>query len=329
MGVDIIAEAAQGFEGDPTLARLLARAAIQAGADAVKFQLVYADELAVPEYQHYHLFQSLEMPEKAWRQIREDTRRAGIRLHFDVFGERSLAQASTLGADGVKIHGSDFFNTRLVENVLRNAPRMYVSLGGIAVEELAEFISKHRISPEHPVYFLYGFQAEPTPPEANNLRRLKILQARFPGYQFGFMDHTDGASPAALTLALLAVSYEIRCIEKHITLDRSLQLEDYVSALDPAAFRAFVQQLHALEPALGSEDLTLSAGEREYRRKAVKVVVTNRAMRRGDRVDASGLALKRVPSVKDRGFLHIEEVVGRTLMVDVQPNEQLTQEMVQ
>ncbi|NCV89142.1 MAG: hypothetical protein EBW19_02930, partial [Betaproteobacteria bacterium] len=42
--IKIIAEAAQGFEGDPLLARLLVRAAARAGADAVKFQLVYADE---------------------------------------------------------------------------------------------------------------------------------------------------------------------------------------------------------------------------------------------------------------------------------------------
>ena len=41
--VEIIAEAAQGFEGNPTLAKLLARGAVRAGADAVKFQLIYAD----------------------------------------------------------------------------------------------------------------------------------------------------------------------------------------------------------------------------------------------------------------------------------------------
>ena len=41
----IIAEAAQGYEGDPGLARALVRAAAGAGADALKLQLVYAEEL--------------------------------------------------------------------------------------------------------------------------------------------------------------------------------------------------------------------------------------------------------------------------------------------
>ncbi len=65
MSVEIIAEAAQGYEGNVTQARLLARAAARAGADAVKFQLVYADELATPDYQYYDLFRNLEMPAEA------------------------------------------------------------------------------------------------------------------------------------------------------------------------------------------------------------------------------------------------------------------------
>jgi len=66
----IIAEAAQGFEGDPLLARLLVQAAARAGADAVKFQLVYADEIATPEYKYYDLFKKLEMPATCWIQRR-------------------------------------------------------------------------------------------------------------------------------------------------------------------------------------------------------------------------------------------------------------------
>ena len=59
MSIEIIAEVAQGYEGDRTLAKMLARGSMRAGADAVKFQLVFADELATPDYQHYKLFKSL------------------------------------------------------------------------------------------------------------------------------------------------------------------------------------------------------------------------------------------------------------------------------
>ena len=59
--MEIIAEIAQGYEGDTKLMELLTTGAIESDADAVKYQLVYADELATPDYQYYELFKSLEM----------------------------------------------------------------------------------------------------------------------------------------------------------------------------------------------------------------------------------------------------------------------------
>lgn len=328
MTVEIIAEAAQGYEGDPTLAKLLARAAVRARADAVKFQLVYADELATPDYRYYALFRSLEMPRQAWEAAVAEARSGGIRVYFDVYGERSLREAMELGADGLKIHATDFFNSPLVRGALDVAPRAFVSLGGISVEELEAFIAGHRIEAGHDVCFMYGFQAEPTPIAANNLRRLRALKERFPGYRFGFMDHADGSTDDALTLALLALPLEVACIEKHITLDRAIELEDYVSALAPGDFQTFVRRIRHLEQALGTPDLRLTEAEQEYRRKAVKVVVANRLLRRGEDLSTEALALKRVERPGSSPFLRLEHVAGRRAAFDIQPNQGITEDML-
>ncbi len=60
--IEIITEIAQGYEGDPKLTDLLTTGAIASGADAVKFQLVFAEELATPDYQYYELFKSSSIP---------------------------------------------------------------------------------------------------------------------------------------------------------------------------------------------------------------------------------------------------------------------------
>ena len=60
MRTEIIAEIAQGYEGNPKLAELLVKGAIVANADSIKLQLVFADELCVPTYPYYDLFKSLE-----------------------------------------------------------------------------------------------------------------------------------------------------------------------------------------------------------------------------------------------------------------------------
>ena len=67
MNTEIIAEIAQGYEGDPKLAELLVKGALVAGADAVKIQIIFADELCVPDYPYYDLFKSLEMDESVWQ----------------------------------------------------------------------------------------------------------------------------------------------------------------------------------------------------------------------------------------------------------------------
>lgn len=329
MPIEIIAEVAQGYEGDPTLARLLARGAVYSGADAVKFQLVYADEIATPDYQYYQLFQSLEMPEAAWKGVVEETKTAGVRLYFDVFGEKSLRQAVSFGADGVKIHSTDFFNTRLICLAFDLMPSIFISIGGISLEEIEEFIRSHQIQTKQDLYLMYGFQAEPTPIEFNNLSRLAELKKRFYQYKFGFMDHTDGSSEDAMSLALMVIPLGIECIEKHISLDRILKLEDYVSALSPGDFRLFIQRIRNAEKAIGIKNLDLTVLEEEYRKKVMKVVVARVNLKQGDRITPESICLKRVGIPNpNSSILRIEKVVGSILKTDVQPNQQITKEML-
>lgn len=327
--MEIVAEIAQGYEGDPTLARLLARGAVRAGADAAKFQLVYADELAVPSDEHYELFRSLEMPLEAWRCAAREVREGGARLYFDVFGERSLREAQELGADGVKIHATDVHNRALVGAALDSMPRVYLSLGGVTVEELQELLALHGVEPAERVCLMYGFQAEPTPLEANNLLRLRALRERFPGFGLGFMDHSAGDTDDAMTLALLALAFEVVTLEKHLTLDPVLALEDHLSALSPARFREFVGRVRRLENALGAADLEPTEAEREYRRKALKVVVARRSLGPGERMEAADLVLKRAPLAPSQSPLHrIEDAAGRTLVTGVNADEPLAAEML-
>jgi sialic acid synthase SpsE len=316
--ITIVAEAAQGFEGSPRQALLLARAAATAGADLVKFQLVYADELALPGYRYYELFRSLEMSDADWQAVRTEADSRKVGLAFDVFGPRSLALALSLGALAVKIHATDFFNDALVGETLRAAPEVHLSLGGIRAEELAAFFDKHAALPLQKVVLMGGYQAEPTPIGVNNLARLGQLRARFPKQRVGWMDHSDGAADEADWLGAIAVPFGISVLEKHITLARPLELEDGISALDPAAFSKYVARIRIAEQAVGAPSLELTADETAYRRRALKSVVATANLRGGQPVPAGALALKR--AVLDDGrypLQQLERAVGRQLKRDV------------
>ena len=329
MSVEIIAEIAQGYEGDVSQALLLARGAVRAGADAVKFQLVIADEIAVPDYQYYDLFRTLEMSQVNWQSVADVVKQAEKLLYFDVFGEQSLSHAIQLGAHGVKIHTTDFLNTYLIQKALESMPRVLISLGGVSVNELARFIDFYNVVPGRDVCFMYGFQAEPTPLAENHLRRLRAFIEHFPGHHFGFMDHSEGCSDESLFLALVTLGYEIDCIEKHISLDSTLQLEDYISALDPNGFRIFSERVRTVESALGSDCLDVTPQELAYRQKAMKVVVSNRNLSKGLRLKNTDVVLKRVGQPSENLSLHkLEQVIGRELNRDLEPHQQILEDML-
>jgi N,N'-diacetyllegionaminate synthase len=325
----IVAEAAQGYEGDITLARLLIKAAASAGADAIKFQLVYADEIATPNYKYYKLFQNLEMSRKDWYTVSSDAQSLGIELYFDVFGDRSFRLARSLGAHGLKIHATDFYNNKLLRQVLGSGIKVLLSCAGLGEDELLELFERHPSVRQERVTFMHGFQAEPTPLSSNHLRRLGSLADLCSPAGIGFMDHSDGGKDEAQELAFLSLPLGASLIEKHITLDRELKLEDYVSALPPREFRHFVKKIRKYSKALGSPLVRPSEVESRYRMKSAKVVVAARNLKKGAVVASKYIKLLRVAKQESLPtILDPREVVGAKLKMALAQNRPILPRMI-
>lgn len=307
----IIAELAQGYEGKPSQAFALLEAAARAGADAAKFQLVYAEELATPAYQHFALFKKLEMPDDAWRDLAARAREASMAFEVDVFGRRSLALAEAIGAQAVKVHSTDMGNPGLLAAIAESSiAEVLLSTGGCTPPEIHSALE---MLAAKSVVLLLGFQGYPTPTAANRILRLREYAVRYPGMRLGFADHAAPEDALSIVLAAAALGAGATVIEKHLTLDRTLKLEDYESALNPDEFAAFVRHMRecsqALGPSAGAGEL--HASEMDYRNKTRKHVVATRALAAGTVVRATDLALKRTGSA---AFIdEAARVVGRRL----------------
>ncbi len=326
--IEMIAEIAQGFEGNPHQTELLARGALKGEADAVKFQLVYADELATPDYEYYQLFRQLEVDTNVWHKISRLIHDQHRRLYFDVFGAKSLEIAHAVKADGIKLSTTEFYNEDLMKKALAVAPRLFISIGGIPTDDIEALIQRERLQPSQQICFMYGFQAEPTPLENNHLMRFESLRRRFPGFQFGFMDHSlGGNSEEATILPLIAMMGGITCIEKHLTLDYALELEDYVSAITPTRFADLVRLVRKFEKALGSPDLYLTSLEKEYADKATKVAVALQPVSKGATLDSSNVGLKRTGKRPPAAttFRRLSEVLGQKVGRDYHAGEPITE----
>ncbi len=302
--LQIIAEVAQGYEGKPLLGELLIKGAAEAGADAIKFQIVYADDVAVPGYRYYNWYRQLEMDSSVWAQWKRTAHERGINFYTDLSGDRAFDVAKTVQPDAVKIHAGNFFNHRLVDQALETFPKVLVSTGGIRIEELKAFIRQHGLKPgSGRVAFLCGFQADPTPLERTEIARLLAVMARLEGFEVGFMDHTDGDGPDPVAVSVMALALGVRLFEKHLTLDRALKLEDFVSALEPARFGDYVKTLRRLDAAVGSSSLELTDAEMSYRRKMLKKLITARDLPSGHVVGEPDLVQKR-QDAEGEGFCH-------------------------
>ena len=317
--VRIIAEAAQGYlplvgrSGALETALLLTKAAAVAGADAVKFQIVFVDELAQPGNVHYDIFRRLEMLTEDWATVREFARESGIDFIADVFGARSLQVGRDIDADGYKIHSTSFFDHAFVRDVVATGREVFVSLGGIQPAEVDAFLERHGKAASSLV-LLYGFQAEPTPIEMNHLARIEEWRRRT-GLEVGFMDHSEGGTPEATALSLLAMGMGVRLFEKHVTLDRELALEDYVSAATPGELKDYVSILRGVAPAVGRGDLVLGEAELSYREKAIKRCVAARDLAAGQAIEAEDIEMIRTEA--PYGAFDPQDVVGRTLATEV------------
>lgn len=312
MSLEIIAEIAQGYEGNPKLAELLVKGALASNADAVKIQLIFADELCVPDYPYYDLFKSLEMSNEVWLSLVKRVHDAGKRIYFDVYGDRSFTLARELKADGIKISTTDFYNRPLIRQAFAGFENVFISTGGVPIEDIDEMMHMHALPKK--LTLMHGFQAEPTETADNNLARITTLRARYPGIGIGFMDHSLGSGEEAFNLPLVALGLGVNSIEKHITLDYSLQIEDYISALSVDRFGEFVKMIRAMEPALGSAELSLTRKEIEYKKRAGKVVVASRDLPMGARIAESDIVMKRVSTSPSESCFHqVAHVVGKKL----------------
>jgi len=334
----IIAECAQGYaqeslEESISLAKWLVKSAKAGEANAVKFQLVIADELACPKYQHFDLFKSLELGLNGWREVNEVAIALKIDLIFDVFGKKSMSTVEELGVGTIKIHPTDFCNIDFLKHVSASNTIKHVvaGTGGATVKEIEQ--SLEILSKEKAVTLMHGFQGYPTPTADNCLQRLSILKKLAKQSQgkveVGFADHSDPISANSTHLAAVSIGYGASVLEKHITLARCLGLEDHESALSPDEFKVFVEVIRESSEALGDRiildmNFKLPHSEQEYRKNIARHVVSTKDLIPGQKIKNSDLCLKRTSCKKP--LLKLSDVIGRKVASNILANSPIIDE---
>lgn len=331
MTIEIIAEAAQGFEGNSIKSELLIRAAAAAGADAIKFQMVFADELATADYKYYELFKGLEMSYDQWYELVLIATESNINLYADIFGSKSLEFADRLNIQCVKIHGTDIANIDLLEQVNNSSvPQVLLGAGGAYRDEIEMAV---RTLSAKKVTVLLGFQSYPTETQNNHIARIPLLLSALKKYThvtIGFADHADPQTNEAIALAAAAVGAGASVIEKHITLSRNLKMEDHESALNPDEFELFSSAIRkcALAVSMSNDvnDFGMSDQEHDYRKTIRRHVVAKTDIAEGTVLTPTHLVLKR--SSETEPITELSEVYNKKTRTLISMNEAITRNQI-
>ncbi|HEU4832869.1 MAG TPA: N-acetylneuraminate synthase [Pyrinomonadaceae bacterium] len=331
--VFVIAEAGVNHNGERKLARALIDVAVEAGADAVKFQTFRADRLATPdapkaEYQlqttgdaesQFEMLRRLELSADAHRELQAYCHERGIIFLSTPFDEEAVDLLDELGVPAFKISSGDLTNSPLLEHVAGKGKPVILSTGMSELSELIEAVSVlNTAGCENPV-LLHCVSNYPAGASEVNLRAMQTMRSAF-DVPVGFSDHTDG-----IDVALAAVALGACVIEKHFTLDRTLPGPDHRASLEPAELRELVRSIRRVETALGNGRKVPTASEIETAKVARRSLVAARDIPAGATLEREMVMMRRPGTGMSPAM--IETLLGRRVKKDIDAGTLLDADM--
>jgi len=301
--VFIIAEAGVNHNGSLELAKKLVDAAADAGADAVKFQTFKANNLvsksahkaeyqkqttAADETQHAMLAK-LELDDAAHRSIIEHCKGRQILFLSTPFDVESADMLEGLGMSIYKIPSGEITNLPYLRHISRLGKEIILSTGMSDLQEVENALValESEGTPRSKITVLHATTEYPCPMEDVNLKAMLTIQKAF-GVKVGYSDHTSG-----IEVPIAAVALGACVIEKHFTLDRTMDGPDHKASLEPAELKVMVSAIRNIEQALGDGIKRPSLSELKNMPIARKSLVALRDIKKGELFCIENLGAKR------------------------------------
>lgn len=256
MTLTVIAEAGVNHNGDEGLAHTLIDVAVEAGADAVKFQTFEPSKLTsahaqMAPYQaersdgagQADLLTALTLPETAWTRLRDHATEAGITFFSTPFDLDSARMLVDLGVSALKVSSGELTNLPFLRALAALDVPLLVSTGMGDAAEVAAAVDACAGAPSLTLF--HCVSAYPAPIDQANLRAIPAMRDAH-GVPVGWSDHTVGT-----TSAIAAVALGATVLEKHFTTDKSLPGPDHAASAEPAELADYIAVTRAAASALG------------------------------------------------------------------------------
>jgi len=318
----VIAEAGSNHNGDLDTAKELIDAAVDAGADAVKFQTFRAENLYVEESGEveylsdgrsiYEIIESMEMPYDWIPELYDYCHEQGVQFMSTPFDERS-AEELVEYVPAWKVASYTSSHIPFLRHLADTDKPIIMSTGAHERNEVSESVSTLREAGVEDLVLLQCIAAYPTPIAEINVRVVETLREEFRVLS-GLSDHT--LDPVTAPSAAVALGASV--VEKHFTLDKSMEGPDHEFALEPDELDTMVSAIRDTEAALGTGEKRVVDVEEELHEKARRAIHATVEIKKGDELTEDNIRVLR-PGEKRSG-LHpkfYDELIGATATRDI------------
>jgi N,N'-diacetyllegionaminate synthase len=331
----ITLEAGPTHDGLAT-AKKLVKAAADAGADAVKFQILDPDRLVADRKQLfsydilvdrasgarkekseplYDILKRRSLSRAEWKELKAYSDSLGLAFFATVSYEPEVDLLAELGCDSIKIASADVNHFPLIEYAARTGISLQLDTGNSTLGEIEAAVDVIARAGNERIIIHHCPSGYPARRDGINLRVIQTLKAMFP-YPAAFSDHTPGWDMDIAALCLGA-----NMLEKTITLDRTTPSVEHIMSLEGGEIAGFVTAMRDVEAAFGSPRRVMREAEIRKRDLVRRSIFLKRAMRAGETLKPGDLDYRRpgtgiAPS-------ELSRVLGRKLAADRPAGEML------
>ena len=277
--VFVIAEAGSTHNRSLSKIKKLIDVAANSGADAIKFQSFFAEEIATKNKKYnlikgkfkrysnnlFDFYKKLELPTKFYKEILKYCKKREITFLTSAFGFKSFNTIKDM-VPLYKLASFEINYYELIDKMIKENKPIIFSTGCSHEKEIIQLV-KHLKKKKFKKYaLLHCGSSYPLKPEDANLNYILRLKKLFKNTPIGYSDHTTGISAS-----IAAVSLGAKIIEKHFTISKKDKNPDSFFSLEPKELKEMVIHIREVEKALGyqkkflNRSITLSrSGMRSY-----------------------------------------------------------------
>lgn len=312
----IIAEIGFNHEGNMALAGKMIEKAALAGADAVKFQTYRAIDLALPSSPHFKAIKCGEMSPGQHAKLYGIAKMNGIDFLSTPYSLWAVDLLEKIGVKAYKLASMDLMNVELLRYVAKTRKPLYISTGMANLSEIVSTVEMLRRLRSGPVTVLHCLSSYPANPHDINLSFMKTIH-RACRCEVGYSDHMQGTF-ACLVAAILGAGI----IEKHFTLDTSLQGADHYHSADTAQLKKLIEDIRFALSVIGGPGNILKRADRKYVSRFRRGVYASTDIPKGAKISKKALVCCRPESYFSPSDL--DKIVGRIACSNIKANASIT-----